>query len=98
MKKTLFTLLASIFLYATFSFSAFANTNPNVNFSPKWGKNGHRIVGEIAQRYLSKKAKKNLKELVNKSRAQVAMLKNAELENKKAAKGKTKKQRTKFCT
>lgn len=64
MKKTLFTLLASIFLYATFSFSAFANTNSDSNFSPKWGKNGHRIVGEIAQRYLSKKAKKNLQKIL----------------------------------
>lgn len=48
------------------------------------------IEREIAN---AKKAKTNLKKMVSKSREQVAMLKNAELENKKAAKGKTKKQR-----
>jgi hypothetical protein len=65
MKKILFSFLVSIFLYATLATSVVAN-NPSssANFSPKWGKSGHRIVGEIAQRYLSKKAKKNLQKIL----------------------------------
>ena len=36
----------------------------NTNLYAFWGKTGHRVVGEIADQYLSKKAKKNLKKVL----------------------------------
>ena len=33
--------------------------------SMDWGKNGHRAVGEIAEKYLSKRAKKNIMKLLD---------------------------------
>lgn len=36
----------------------------NTSLYAFWGKTGHRVVGEIAEQYLSKKAKKNLKKVL----------------------------------
>jgi len=35
------------------------------NASEDWGKTGHRATGEIAEKYLTKKAKKELNKLLN---------------------------------
>lgn len=37
----------------------------HVGFALDWGKTGHRAVGEIAEKYLSRKAKKKLHKLLN---------------------------------
>ncbi|MFW5759583.1 MAG: S1/P1 nuclease [Cyclobacteriaceae bacterium] len=51
MKKVIFTLIA-IFYLGLGGVSAF------------WGKTGHRVVGEVAEQYLSKRAKKNIKKVL----------------------------------
>ncbi|MFT7158778.1 MAG: hypothetical protein ACI8Q1_003812, partial [Parvicella sp.] len=37
----------------------------NIDASEDWGKTGHRATGEIAQEYLSKKAKREIDKLLN---------------------------------
>jgi len=44
--------------FSLFFITTFANTNP------KWGPTGHRTVGNIAENHLSKKAKKQINELL----------------------------------
>jgi hypothetical protein len=34
-----------------------------INTSFAWGTNGHRIIGEVADSYLTKKARKNMNQL-----------------------------------
>jgi hypothetical protein len=52
LKKLVFT-----FLLTTFALQLFAN-------QPFWGANGHRVIGEIASKYLSCKAKKNIRKIL----------------------------------
>lgn len=57
MKTTLYSLIIGCFiLVATNNVSA---TNP------EWGATGHRSIGEIAKMYLSKKAQRNVAEILN---------------------------------
>lgn len=48
------------FLVVIFVFSHFAYANP-----PVWGKTGHRVVGEVADMHLSRKAKKMVRKILN---------------------------------
>lgn len=53
--------MKKLFLLLTFSFVF--NTTNAVN-KPDWGATGHRVVGEIAELHLSKKAKKEIEKLL----------------------------------
>lgn len=52
MKKILLTIAAILIMNAVFA-------------AEDWGKTGHRVVGEVAQNYLSRKAKKEISKLLN---------------------------------
>ncbi len=47
-----------LLLFINFTYIGFSYTDD-------WGKTGHRVVGEIAESYLTKKAKKNIAKLLN---------------------------------
>ncbi len=56
MNKQLFKYYLNIFLLLAFIFSPI--------FAFSWGTTGHRVIGEIAQRHLTKKAQKELRDLI----------------------------------
>lgn len=43
----------------------FVVVSVNANKAPDWGNTGHRTIGKIAESHLSKKAKKQIRELLN---------------------------------
>jgi len=49
------------FLFALFIFFTFTNFT-----TPNWGPTGHRTIGEIASKHLTKKASKEIKKILNK--------------------------------
>lgn len=50
-----YSLLVAALVFSTFSFA----------LEGDWGKTGHRATGEVAQQHLSKKVKKQIKELLD---------------------------------
>jgi hypothetical protein len=57
----LFTRAALVFLYPITVFSASISTST----ADDWGQTGHRVVGAVATQYLSKKAQRNIAELLD---------------------------------
>ncbi|QSS97519.1 S1/P1 nuclease [Psychroflexus sp. ALD_RP9] len=51
-----------ILLSLVLNFSVFAN--PHLNYHD-WGQNGHRVVGEVAEQYLTKRAKRKISKLLD---------------------------------
>jgi len=49
-------------IYLLVAFMVFSS---DVNASKKWGQTGHRVVGKIADEYLTRKAKREIKKLLN---------------------------------
>lgn len=52
-------------LFTYFAFFIIISNNINATNEPKWGAKGHRVVGEIASKYLKNKTKKAIKKLLN---------------------------------
>jgi len=42
----------------------FFTSSTSINETFFWGKNGHRVTGQIAEKYLTKKAKRNIDKIL----------------------------------
>lgn len=52
------------FLVVIFTASLLLSVPATANNIEDWGQNGHRVVGQVAEQYLSKKAKRKIKKLL----------------------------------